>query len=288
VIKELCPGVLTIAEESTAWANVTSFNDGGLGFDMKWNMGWMNDTLSYVGTDPYFRKFSHAKITFSMVYAFSEKYLLPVSHDEVVHGKKSLIGRMYGEYDDKFAQDRTYLAYMMTHPGKKLLFAGCEIGQFSEWNFAGETEWFLLDYDKHKKLRDCVAELNNLYLAHPALWEEEQSWDGFEWLLADDSENSVLCYLRKSRGKETLAVVLNFTPVTRKDFVIGAPRECVWELVFNTDSTDFGGKGVRCPLKVKTEKLKCGEKINSLKLTVPGHSAQIYKVDEAVSLPGAE
>ena len=222
-IKERLPDVLMIAEESTAWANVTTFENDGLGFDMKWNMGWMNDTLSYAQEDPLFRKYQHEKTTFSLTYAFGEKYVLPISHDEVVHGKKSFLDRMFGDYWQKFASARAFYGYLMTHPGKKLFFMGSEIGQFREWDYEGQIEWFLLDYAAHAKFQHYVSELNHLYLKTPALWQRDDSWDGFRWIDADNRDQSIISYRRiDGKGKE-LFILINFTPVAREDFLLGVP-----------------------------------------------------------------
>lgn len=245
VIKEWAPDALMIAEESTAWANVTSFEGyDGLGFDMKWNMGWMNDTLSFTKLDPIYRKYHHNQITFSMTYAFSERYVLPISHDEVVHGKGSLIEKMPGDYWQKFAGVRAFLGYMMTHPGKKLLFMGCEIGQFREWNYNGQIEWFLLEYETHAGLQHYVAELNHLYLRTPALWQLDHTWEGFQWIDANNRDHSILSYRRMDRkGKEVL-VLINMTPIARENYLLGVPTEGVYEEILNSDKEEFGGSGV--------------------------------------------
>ncbi len=243
-IKDYHPDVLMIAEESTAWANVTTFDRDGLGFDMKWNMGWMNDTLSYGELDPIYRKYHHEKTTFSLTYAFGEKYILPISHDEVVHGKKSLLDKMSGDYWQKFASTRAFMGYMMTHPGKKLLFMGSEIGQFREWDYKGQIEWFLLDYEAHAKLQYFVSELNHLYLKTPALWELDCSWDGFKWIDADNRDQSIISYRRiDAKGKE-LIVLINFTPVAREDFLLGVPCAGIYEEILSSDDEKFGGSGV--------------------------------------------
>lgn len=234
------PDVMTIAEESTAFANVTGFDNGGLGFTMKWNMGWMNDTLSYAEEDPLFRKYHHNKINFSLSYAFSEKYLLPISHDEVVHGKKSFLDRMPGDYENKFAGARAFLGYMMTHPGKKLLFMGCEIGQFTEWDYKGSVEWFLTDYEKHAELQEYTAELNSFYLENPQLWEQDDSWEGFRWIDADNADQSVASYRRIDKKGRELAVIINFTPVEYPDYLLAVP-DGLWREVFNSDAKRFGG-----------------------------------------------
>ena len=243
-IKGLYPDALMIAEESTAWSNVTTLENDGLGFDMKWNMGWMNDTLAYAETDPLFRKYEHEKTTFSLTYAFSERYVLPISHDEVVHGKKSFLDKMSGDYWQKFASARAIFGYMMTHPGKKLFFMGSEIGQFREWDFASQIEWFLLDYESHAKFQHYVAKLNHFYLSSPALWQRDDSWDGFTWIDADDRDRSLLSYRRIDRDGEELIVVLNFTPTVYDDFWLRVPTLGEYEEVFNSDGVDFGGSGV--------------------------------------------
>ncbi len=244
-IKEYVPDVMMIAEESTAWQGVTSFEGyDGLGFDMKWNMGWMNDTLSHGKLDPIYRKYHHERITFSMTYAFSEQYVLPISHDEVVHGKGSLLGKMPGDYWQKFAGVRVYLGYMMTHPGKKLLFMGSEIGQFREWNHDGSVEWFLLEYDAHARLQHYVSKLNHLYLETPALWQIDSSWEGFRWIDADNRDHSILSYRRIDRKGREVLVLLNFTPVAREDYLLGVPEAGSYEEIFNSDALEFGGSGV--------------------------------------------
>lgn len=244
VMRERFPDVLTIAEESGDYGNLTSFADGGLGFSMKWNMGWMNDALAYSALDPVYRKYHHDKVTFSLMYAFHEKYMLPISHDEVVHGKKSLLDKMPGDYWQKFAGCRAFLGYMMTHPGKKLLFMGCEIGQFREWAYEDQVEWFLLDYDAHAAMQQYVAELNHLYLSTPALYEIDDSWDGFRWIDADNSEQSVITYRRIDKKGREIMVIVNFTPMARENYAIGVPDPGVYEEIFNSDDVRFGGSGV--------------------------------------------
>ncbi len=243
-IKGEFPDVLMIAEESTAWGNVTSFENGGLGFDMKWNMGWMNDTLAYAELDPIYRKYHHDKITFSLTYAFGEKYALPISHDEVVHGKKSFLDKMSGDYWQKFASARAFLGYMMTHPGKKLFFMGSEIGQFREWDYEGEIEWFLLDYEAHAKFQRYVAELNHLYLSSPQMWQRDDNWGGFSWVDADNSTQSIIIMRRFADDGSELEFLINFTPVAYEDYKIGVPYKGVYEEIFNSDDKRFGGSGV--------------------------------------------
>lgn len=235
------PDVIMIAEESTAFANITGWENDGLGFHYKWNMGWMNDSLSYMSADPLYRKFEHNKLNFSLTYAFSEKYVLPISHDEVVHGKKSLLDRAPVPYEDKFAGTRAFLTYMMTHPGKKLTFMGCEIGQFAEWDYKSSVEWFLLSYPMHEKFQRFVASLNNFYLAHSELWELDDSWDGFEWLDPDDRDRSVISFCRKNKKGDTLAVVINFTPVEYPDYTLAVPFEGRFRAVLSSAGEEFGG-----------------------------------------------
>ncbi len=243
-IKGEFPDVLMIAEESTAWGNVTTFENGGLGFDMKWNMGWMNDTLAYAELDPIYRKYHHDKITFSLTYAFGEKYVLPISHDEVVHGKKSFLDKMSGDYWQKFASARAFLGYMMTHPGKKLFFMGSEIGQFREWDYEGEIEWFLLDYETHAKFQRYVAELNHLYLTSPQMWQRDDTWGGFSWVDADNSTQSIMSMRRFADDGSELEFIINFTPVAYEDYRVGVPYKGTYEEIFNSDDKRFGGSGV--------------------------------------------
>ena len=267
------PDVMTIAEESTAWANITGFENGGLGFTLKWNMGWMNDTLAYAVEDPLWRCDHHERMTFSLTYAFSERYILPISHDEVVHGKKSFLDRMPGDYDQKFAGARVFFAWLMTHPGKKLTFMGSEIGQFREWDYAGSVEWFLLDYDKHAALQRYVAQLGQLYLATPALWQCDRDWSGFEWIDADDRAHSILSYRRKDAAGKELIVLLNFQPVRREAFPLAVPYAGQYEEIFSSDAAEFGGGDVRNMGILKTEKACVPQSGNVLRVTVPPMSA---------------
>ncbi len=263
------PDVLMIAEESTAWGNLTKFADGGLGFDAKWNMGWMNDSLSYIQEDPLFRKYHHEKMTFALTYSFNEKYILSISHDEVVHGKKSLLDKMWGDYWQKFAGTRAYLGFMMTHPGKKLLFMGCEFGQFIEWKYDDQLDWFLLDYESHSKLQHYVSELNQLYLKTPAMWQVDDSWDGFKWIDADNREQSIFSYRRIDKKGKEIIVLINFTPVVREDFMLGVPDAGVYEEIFNSDSEEFGGSGVVNVGELKTIGRSWNYLPEAIKLRVP-------------------
>ena len=276
-VKEHCPSAIMIAEESTAWGNVTGFENDGLGFDFKWNMGWMNDTLSYAEEDPIFRKYHHTKTTFSMTYAFAEKYVLPISHDEVVHGKKSFLDRMPGDYWQKFAGARVFFAYMMTHPGKKLSFMGNEIGQFTEWDYKSEVEWFLLEYDMHSKFQRYVSELNNFYLETPQLWEQDTSWDGFCWIDADNAEQSILSYRRTDRSGEEIIVILNFTPVAREDYLVGVSQSGIYEEIFNSDAEKYGGSGVVNQGEIKSTGIEWNYLPDSVRLRVSPLGATVIK-----------
>jgi len=239
------PNILMIAEESTAWPGVTKpVSDGGLGFNFKWNMGWMNDMLRYMSMDPYFRKDNHNLLTFSMMYAFSENYILPLSHDEVVHGKCSLVEKMSGLYGQKFDSLRAFFMYKMAHPGKKLLFMGGEIAQFIEWRYYEQLEWHLLDIDKHRQFREFMKTLNHFYKNSKPFWEIEDSWDGFEWINADDRDRSTVSFVRKGKKKnDEVIVVCNFTPVEYKDYVVGVPRSGTYAPILSSDDLEFGGSG---------------------------------------------
>lgn len=278
VILTRYPGAMTIAEESTSYPNVTKPPyDGGLGFSFKWNMGFMHDTLKYMSMDHFFRQFNHSKMTFSLCYTFTENYILPYSHDEVVHGKKSLLNKMYGTYDEKFASQRALLGFMFAHPGKKLMFMGCEFGQFIEWNFQKELDWFLLDYERHAQMRSYVKELNAFYASCPALYEIDDSWDGFMWLNSEDAQRSTLCFMRRSAGGAEQACVcaFNFTPIPVDHYVIGLPGMGELRKVFSSDEKRFGGNE-------QTKKHAVAEKVGfaghpySAVLSLPPLSAVYY------------
>ncbi|AHJ62569.1 1,4-alpha-glucan branching enzyme [Granulibacter bethesdensis] len=243
VVKSRAPGAVLIAEESTAWPGVTRpAHEGGLGFDYKWNMGWMHDTLHYMQEDPVNRSWHHDQMTFGLVYAFSEKFILPLSHDEVVHGKRSLLGRMPGDEWQRFANLRAYYGFMWTHPGKKLLFMGGEIAQEQEWSEGHGTDWYLLDRPNHQGVQRLVADLNMLYRAEPALYRKDCAWDGFSWLVIDDRTQSVFAYMRYGADSDApVLVVCNLTPVPRHDYRIGVPQGGYWREILNTDAGIYGG-----------------------------------------------
>ncbi|WP_445158276.1 1,4-alpha-glucan branching protein GlgB [Halomonas sp. E14] len=245
VVAEEAPGAVVIAEESTAWPGVTQpTEEGGLGFAYKWNMGWMHDTLEYIARDPVYRAYAHHEMTFPMVYAFSERYVLPISHDEVVHGKGSLLGKMPGDDWQKFANLRAYLGVMWTQPGKKLLFMGCEFGQWREWSHDRELDWWLLDEPRHAGIHRLVGDLNRLYATQPALHSLDCEPTGFTWVIGNDETNSVFAWLRTDSAGEPLLVVANMTPVPRQGYSIGVPRGGDWEELFNSDAECYGGSNL--------------------------------------------
>ncbi|MBQ6175439.1 MAG: 1,4-alpha-glucan branching protein GlgB [Clostridia bacterium] len=264
------PGAVMIAEESTAYPKVTApVADGGLGFTFKWNMGWMHDTLSYVEQEPSRRAEHHNRITFGLTYAFSEHFILPFSHDEVVHGRKSMIDKQPGDLWTKFAGLRALYGYMLAHPGKKLLFMGGEFGQFVEWNSDEPLEWFLLDYDMHPQLRACVRDLNRCYRAHSSLWEDDEDWNGFEWTQVDDRDNSVFAFLRTDRRGRSILSVTNFTPTCHRSYRLGLPLPGTLTELFNTDRADYGGSGEGNPLPVEVEERPWQRFPVSAEITVP-------------------
>lgn len=248
--------VLMIAEESTIWPMVSKPTYmGGLGFNFKWNMGWMNDCIRYFNLDGVYRKFHHDKLTYTFSYAFTENYVLPISHDEVVHGKGSLINKMPGSYEEKFAGVRSFLGYMMSHPGKKLLFMGSEMGQFSEWNYKQSLDWHLLDYELHKKLKDYVAALNAFYLKSAPLWEGDCDPESFRWICGNDNANSVISYIRRDKNGGELICVCNFTSVTRQKYRIGVPEDGTYRVVFSSALPEYGGRGESTVGSVKAQKV---------------------------------
>lgn len=270
-------GTMTIAEESTAYPMITKPPyDGGLGFTFKWNMGFMHDTLAYMSMDHYFRQFDHNKMTFSMFYAFRENYILAYSHDEVVHGKKSMVDKMFGDYWQKFASLRALYSFMFAHPGKKLMFMGDEFAQFIEWDYKKQLDWFLLEYESHAGMQKFVKELNEVYTGNPALYRIDDSWEGFTWLNVDDAERSTFAFMR-SAGEERIICVVNFTPVVRENYWVAIPQEGKLELLLNSDEKKYGGSGVRPEQIIKTQKKGINKMDYSAAMTLPPLGAVYYK-----------
>lgn len=273
------PNILMIAEESTAWPLVTRPpEDNGLGFNFKWNMGWMNDMLRYISLDPIYRKHNHDCLTFSFFYAFSENFILPISHDEVVHGKCSMINKMPGEYEDKFRSLRAFFAYMMAHPGKKLQFMGQEFAQFIEWDYKKELDWLLLDYDAHKNFKNFTKKLNRFYLENPQLWQIDFSWEGFQWISSDDNSQSVIAFRRKDKEGNEIICICNFVPVDRKDYKIGVPYAGIYRPVFSSDEVSFGGTSNIKGVKYKSSPEEMHGLKHSISLDIPGLSVTYFKV----------
>ena len=271
-VQENYPGVMMIAEESTAYPKITApIQDGGLGFHFKWNMGWMNDSLDYIEENPIYRQWSHNKLTFSMCYAFVENFILPISHDEVVHLKKSLLDKFPVGYDDKFSNYKTFLGYMFAHPGKKLTFMGTEIPQFIEWDENKELDWMLLDFPSHYNAHRFAQELNQYYRKTPALWEQDGGWEGFEWHVVDDASHNVFAFSRKAADGQEVLVISNFSGENWEQYSIGFHDERSYKMGLNSDAKKFGGQGV-INRNLKTKQQQCGEFPYTLQLTVPAFS----------------
>ncbi len=276
------PGVIMIAEESTAFPGVSKpIDHGGLGFGLKWNMGWMNDSLSYMEQDPVHRKHHHGKATFSMIYAYQENYALVLSHDEVVHGKGSMLQKMPGDRWQQLANLRMFYAWMFSHPGTKLLFQGCEFAQPEEWNYDQSLPWHLLEYDEHSGVQRAVKDLNALYLTEKALHEQDHEPGGFEWIDCDDAENSVFSFIRRGRNSEMIIVLVNATPVLREGYRVGVPRGGFFEEIFNSDSEIYGGSNCGNSGGIPAEDVESHGRNHSLVVNLPP-LATIYLKDRAV------
>ena len=272
------PNVLMVAEESTAWPLVTRPpQDGGLGFTLKWNMGWMNDMCHYLKLDPWFRQYHHKDITFSLMYAFSENFVLPISHDEVVHMKGSLRGKMPGDDWQQLAGVRAFTAYLLAHPGKKLTFMGAELGQWHEWDFAGQLDWYLLENRENQQMQRFFKEINRFYLSQSPLWDIDFSWEGFEWLVADDNHNNVVVFLRRDREGRALIAAVNFSPVGQGEYRFGVPPKKTYREVFSTDLPEYGGTGDWCNEgELLTESIPSHGKPCSLCVTIPPLGAVFF------------
>ena len=288
-VAEAFPGVMMIAEESDAFPGVTKpVSEGGLGFTLKWNMGWMNDTLAYIAEEPAHRGWHHDRITFSLTYAFSEQFILPYSHDEVVHGKKSMLDKQPGDIWQKFAGLRALYGYQMAHPGKKLLFMGGEFGQFIDWRHDDPLDWFLLLYDMHPQLQACVRDLNRLYREIPSLHEDGLAWDGFQWIQVDDRENSVFAFLRKDRDSNSLLCVTNFTPSYHPVYRLGLPAPGALREILNTDRNIYGGSDQHNPGVLYTEEVPWQDFPVSAEIRVPPLASLWFRYDPQPNCASAE
>ncbi len=278
-VKQYYPKAMMIAEESTAWPKVTgSPEDGGLGFTFKWNMGWMNDSIRYFSMDPVYRSYDHNLLTFSLMYAFSENFVLALSHDEVVYGKASMLQKMPGDYDMKFAGLRAFMSYVMAHPGKKLSFMGSEFGQFDEWNYQKQLDWNLLGYPMHSKLKDFNKQLNKFYLDHPELWEVDDSWKGFQWIALDDYQQSVISFRRIDKLGNEIIVICNFCPVRREGYRIGVPVHGRYTQIFSSDAMEFGGSGEDNGTVRSSEEFPLHDLDQSIAVNLPALSVQYYQL----------
>ncbi len=285
---ELFPGNVMIAEESTAWPMVSRPSDqGGLGFSYKWNMGWMNDMLRYMSLDPIYRPYHHDNLTFSLIYAFSENFLLPISHDEVVYGKCSLMNKMPGDYEMKFAGVKTFISYMMAHPGKKLTFMGTEIGQFDEWNYEKELSWSVLEYERHQQLQKFFKDINNFYKNNSPMYEVDFSWEGFQWICHSDYQFSMLSFRRIDKSGNELICVCNFQPMLRENYIIGVPDSGIYAEVFTTDAEEYGGSGFTNGQEIKSVHKECHDLKDSITITVPPMSVMFFKCVKKVPVKKA-
>ena len=273
------PDVQTIAEESTAFPNVSKPTSmGGLGFGMKWMMGWMHDTLNYFKKDPIHRKYHQNDISFSLTYAFTENFMLPLSHDEVVYGKNSILGRMPGDEWQRFANLRLLYGYMFTHPGTNLLFMGSEFGQYEEWDFQKSLDWNLLEFEPHKNMQTYYKSLNKFYRNTPALFEKGFDHDGFEWIAYDDAENSVISYIRKGKKSEAI-VVCNFTPASHKKYKIGVPKNGMLKEIFNSDDESFGGSGMNNSKEITIKKSPWNSQKFSVDISIPPLAVVVFQIN---------
>ncbi|MBQ7760816.1 MAG: 1,4-alpha-glucan branching protein GlgB [Clostridia bacterium] len=274
---------LMIAEESTDWPMITKpVYEGGLGFNFKWNMGWANDMFEYLQTDPVHRKYKHNMLTFPMMYAFNENYIYPISHDEVVHGKKSLVDKMFGSYEQKFASMRAFMTYMMTMPGKKMTFMGTEFAQFREWDYENQLEWFMLDYPKHNEMQKFISNLNKFYLANKQLWEIDNSWDGFEWINANQQDLNIISFKRKAIDKSELIIVINFSPVYRENYSIPVNEEGIYQELFTTDDAKFGGTGIKNGNNIKSAQYPNQSTQKYINVNIPSYGAIVLSKKDKI------